>query len=65
MPNKYILFYCPDMNAYQIMKLEQEEELAYVAIDEMFYEDAEDAAKELNQLERILEGLVSDQGGVR
>ena len=65
MPNKYILFYCPDMNAYQIMKLEQEEELAYVAIDETFYEDAEDAAKELNQLERILGKIEFDGGRTR
>ena len=70
MPKKYILIYDVEQEGYMIGKYVTMdvpvfgEVTTFIAIEDYVYEDVEEAAKELVQLERLVEGEHLDRGGV-
>jgi len=66
MPKKYILIYQPEFDGYSIFRFYRNRDAMYaVEIDEhgFVYEDVQEAAKELVQLENLV-GEQVDRGGV-
>jgi len=63
---KRILIYDPETEGYGLYNLiaSSDNSLMAEAIDDYVYEDVEEAARELKQLERLLEGEAGDRGGV-